>query len=63
MPHVTLPNFRQQQALDAIDRAVVDLNIAIGTHAPNTEAVRRAQHKLAAVAETLKTAIMTSGKE
>jgi hypothetical protein len=63
MPHVTLPNFRQQQALDAINRAVVDLDIAIRTHAPRTEAVRRAQSMLKTIAETVKTIIMTNGKE
>jgi len=62
MPDVDLPNYRQQRALDAIDRAVIDLNIAIMTHAPATEAVRQAQSRLTAVAEMVKSAIMTHGK-
>jgi len=63
MPHVDLPNYRQQLALDAIDQAALDFDIAIRTHAPATEAVRQAQSRLRAVAETVKLAVMTSGKE
>jgi hypothetical protein len=63
MPHIDLPNYRQQRALDAIDRATVDFDIAIRAHAPATEVVRQAQSALMAVAEMVKLAIMTNGKE
>ena len=53
-----LPNYRQQQALDAIDRAAINFDIAIRAHAPDTDAVRQAQNALVTVAETVKAAIM-----
>ena len=31
MPHIDPPNYRQQRALDAIDRAVMDFDIALRT--------------------------------
>ena len=46
MPHMAPPNYRQQRAIDAIDRATVELSIAIRTHAPDTDAVRQAQRML-----------------
>jgi len=63
MPHFDLPNYRQQQALDAIDRAAVDFDIAIRAHAPATDVVRQARSRLMAVADLVKLAIMTNGKE
>jgi hypothetical protein len=62
MPHVALPNYRQQRALDAIDRAAIDFDIAIRANAPATEVVRQAQSALMAVAETVKLAIIMNGK-
>jgi len=62
MPHVAIPNFRQQQALDAIDRAATDFDIAIRTYAPRTEAVSQARRTLSVLAEALKTAIMTNDR-
>jgi hypothetical protein len=63
MPYADLPNYRQQRALDAIDRAAIDFDIAVRAHAPATEAVRQAQRTLMAVAEMVKVAIMTNGKD
>jgi FMN phosphatase YigB (HAD superfamily) len=62
MSHFDPPNYRQQRALDAIDRAAIDFDIAIRAHAPTTEAVRQARSTLLAVAEMVKLAIMTNGK-
>lgn len=59
MPHTAAPNYRQQQAIDAIDRAGVDFVIAIKTHAPDTETVREAQRALAALTDSVKAAIMS----
>jgi hypothetical protein len=58
-----LPNYRQQRALDAIDRAALDYDIAIRTHAPATEMVREAQTKLMALIGAVKLAIVTNGEE
>jgi hypothetical protein len=63
MPHPVLPNFRQQRALDEIDRAAIDFDITIKTYAPDTEVTRQAQSMLATVAEIVKAAIMTNNKE
>jgi len=62
MPHVAIPNFRQQQALDAIDRAATDFDIAIRTYAPKTDAVSQAHRTLAVLTEALKTAILTNDR-
>jgi hypothetical protein len=61
MPHPTNTDFRQQRAIDAIDRASADLAIAIKTHAPDTKTVRQAQQALGALIDSVKAAIMKDG--
>ena len=63
MAHLEPPNYRQQRAMDAIDRAAIDFDIAIRTHAPATDAVRQSQRTLRALAEMVKLAIMTNGED
>ena len=58
MPHTAPPNYRQQRAIDAIDRATGELGIAIRAHAPDTDVVRQAQRKLAALTDSVKAVIM-----
>ena len=58
MPHMAPPNYRQQRAIDAIDRATVELSIAITTHAPDTDAVRQAQRMLMTLTASVKVVIM-----
>jgi hypothetical protein len=52
------PNFLQQRSVEAIERAALDLAIAIEAHAPRTEAVRTARRTLAAIVDTVNNAIM-----
>jgi hypothetical protein len=52
-------DYRQQRAIDAIDRAATDLGIAIKAHAPDTDTVRQAQRGLAALIGSVKTAIIS----
>jgi hypothetical protein len=59
MPHPVVPSFRQQRALDEIDRAAIDFDIAIRTHAPDTEVTRQARSMLAKAAAMVKAAVMT----
>ena len=58
MQRLAIPNYRQQKALEAIDRSFVELSIAIRTHTPNTEAVREALHELATLNDLVKTVIV-----
>jgi hypothetical protein len=58
-----LPDCRHQRALDAIDRAAMDFDIASRAYAPATEVVRQAQSTLMTVAEMVKLTITTNGKE
>jgi hypothetical protein len=58
MPHMAPPNYRQQRAIDAIDRATVELSIVIKTHAPDTDAVRQAQRMLMTLTASVKVVIM-----
>lgn len=59
MPHPVVPSFRQQRALDEIDRAAIDFDIAIRTRAPDTDVTRQARSMLATVTEMVKAAVMT----
>jgi hypothetical protein len=58
MPHIAPSDYRQQRAIDAIDRATVDLGIAIKAHAPDTDTVRQAQRTLVALTDSVIAAIM-----
>ena len=52
-------DYRQQRAIDAIDRAATDLGIAIEAHAPDTDTVRQAQRGLVSLVDAVKKAIIS----
>jgi hypothetical protein len=60
MPHIAPSDYRQQRAIESIDRAMVDLGIAIKVHAPDTDTVRQAQRTLVALTDSVKAAIMSN---
>jgi hypothetical protein len=57
MPQPAPPNYRQQRAIDAIDRATADLTIAIKSHAPDSDMVRQALRALVALTESVKAVV------
>ncbi len=59
MPQIATPDYRQQRAIEAIDRAAVDLGIAIKAHAPDTDTVRQARLALITLTNSVKAAIMS----
>jgi hypothetical protein len=58
MPHVGIPNYRQQRALDAVERAATELSMTIKGHAPDTDTVREALRVLGALTDSVKAAIL-----
>jgi hypothetical protein len=58
MTRFTNLNYRQQRAIEAIDRGSAELGVAIRVHAPNSDAVRQALQELAALTDSIKSIIM-----
>lgn len=58
MPSSLMPNFRQQRAIEAIERAATDLDLAIRTHAPDGALARHARAAIQAAVAELKQAIL-----
>jgi hypothetical protein len=59
MPQPAPPNYRQQRAIDVIDRATADLAKAIKGHAPDSDTVRQALRTLVALTESVKAVVMS----
>jgi hypothetical protein len=58
MQRFSIPNYRQQRAIESIDRASAELSIAIQTHAHETDTVRQALRELVALTDSIKAVIV-----
>jgi hypothetical protein len=60
MLQLAVPNYRQQRAIEAIDRASAELSTTIQTYAPNTATVHEVLDRLTALTEAVKALVITN---